>query len=129
MVMKTKEELIKIFKDNPAAMGLLKQLTYPESKEQVDTIFPQILEITGDDYHPDLDEYYTDLCTEMEYNSYGGGLENFEKELMDFIKNHAYTKAHEAGVMEFMEDGDKAIELHTVNGEFERLIIKVITIG
>jgi hypothetical protein len=67
----------------------------------------------------------TDQEIENQYKSYGGGLEKFENDLMEFIKKHPYTTSHQAFVQGSEPGKSFFAELHTVNGEFERLEIKI----
>lgn len=50
-------------------------------------------------------------------------LEQFEKDLIQFISEHQYTKEQEAEpIVKPGEDGTQ-IELHTVDGDYERIVI------
>lgn len=58
-------------------------------------------------------------------------LDKFEADLIAFIKSHPYTVTQNANpeVAINQETGEPTIQLHTVNGEYERILIKLIYIA
>ncbi len=113
------KRLIKIFQEDPIARKLLNELVEHSESYYID--LDNIVDHLDLDFRDNLGMVLEDIHTELEYLSYGGGLDNFEIELAQFIKNHKYTKAHNAWVG--VKEG--VIELHTVNGEYERLEIVI----
>lgn len=53
-------------------------------------------------------------------------IEQFEKEIITFIRNHPYLKEQETKADIDHYNGGATITIPTVNGEFERILIKII---
>jgi len=53
----------------------------------------------------------------------------FEDELIQFIKDHQYVKEQDADPGVIRENDGITVNLHTVNGEFERVVIRMDYIG
>ena len=116
----TNKELIKIFQEDLEARELLNELVEHSETYYID--LDNIVDHLDLEFSDELGNQLEDVHTEMNYLSYGGGLNKFENDLADFIKNHKYTKAHEAWSNTNTLDH---MELHTVNGEFEIVTISI----
>ena len=70
---------------------------------------------------------------EFNFGAYAGRIlvRHFIKDLLKFIETHPYTIQEDAepDVEGEAQDDDITINLHTVDGEYEQVIIKVITIA
>jgi hypothetical protein len=52
-------------------------------------------------------------------------LKTFENDLINFIKNHKYTKEQEAELETHSTEDGTTITIHTVDGDYERIQITI----